>query len=152
MKYVIQIKTNIIQRTYLQDRSRLTDIENKPWFLKGIAGWMLSFKPAFSLSCFTFIKRLFSSSSLSVISVVSSVYLRLLILLLVILIPACASSSLVFHTMYSTIYKIDKDLPYHTVHYSQYLIIIYNGKESDKEKLYMYICINYLMNAWTNTL
>ena len=27
--------------------------------------WMLSFKPTFSLSCFTFIKRLFSSSSLS---------------------------------------------------------------------------------------
>ena len=27
--------------------------------------WMLSFKPAFSLSSFTFIKRLFSSSSLS---------------------------------------------------------------------------------------
>ena len=29
--------------------------------------WMLSFKPTFSLSYFTFIKRLFSSSSLSVI-------------------------------------------------------------------------------------
>ena len=29
--------------------------------------WMLSFKPAFSLSTFTFIKRLFSSSSLSAI-------------------------------------------------------------------------------------
>ena len=27
--------------------------------------WMLSFKPTFSLSCFTFIKRLFSSSSLT---------------------------------------------------------------------------------------
>ena len=27
--------------------------------------WMLSFKPSFSLSCFTFIKRLFSSFSLS---------------------------------------------------------------------------------------
>ena len=33
--------------------------------------WMLSFKPAFSLSSFTFIKRLFSSSSLSAITVVS---------------------------------------------------------------------------------
>ena len=42
--------------------------------------WMLSFKPAFSLS-FTFIKRLFSSS-LSVTRVVSSAYLRLLIFLL----------------------------------------------------------------------
>ena len=29
--------------------------------------WMLSFKPAFSLSSFTFVKRLFSSSSLSAI-------------------------------------------------------------------------------------
>ena len=55
--------------------------------------WMLSFKPVFSLSSFTFIKRLFSSSSLSVIRVVSSAYLRLLIFLPAILIPACASSS-----------------------------------------------------------
>ena len=39
--------------------------------------WMLSFKPAFSLSSFTFIKRLFSSFSLSAIRVVSSAYLRL---------------------------------------------------------------------------
>ena len=39
--------------------------------------WMLSFKPAFSLSSFTFIKRHFSSSSLSAIRVVSSAYLRL---------------------------------------------------------------------------
>ena len=43
--------------------------------------WMLSFKPTFSLSSFTFIKRLFSSSLLSAISVVSSAYLRLLIFL-----------------------------------------------------------------------
>ena len=46
-----------------------------------------------SLSSFTFIKRLFSSSSLSAIRVVSSAYLRLLIFLPSILIPACASSS-----------------------------------------------------------
>ena len=52
--------------------------------------WMLSFKPTFSLSSFTFIKRLFSSSSLSAIRVVSSAYPRLLIIL-AILIPACAS-------------------------------------------------------------
>ena len=37
---------------------------------------MLSFKPTFSLSTFTFIKRLFSSSSLSAVRVVSSAYLR----------------------------------------------------------------------------
>ena len=40
--------------------------------------WVLSFKPTFSLSSFTFIKRLFSSSAFSVIRVVSSAYLRLL--------------------------------------------------------------------------
>ena len=51
----------------------------------------LSFKPAFSLSCFTFIKKRFSSSSLSAIRVVVSAFLRLLIFLLEILIPACAS-------------------------------------------------------------
>ena len=63
--------------------------------------WMLSFKPAFSLSFFTFIRRLFSSSSRSASEVVSFAYLRLLIFLLAILIPACASSSLAFHMMYS---------------------------------------------------
>jgi len=69
--------------------------------------WVLSVKPTFSLSSFTFIKRLFSSSSLSVIKVVSSAYLRLLIFLLAILIPACASSSLAFCKMY-TAYKLNK--------------------------------------------
>ena len=63
--------------------------------------WMVSFKPTFSLSSFTFIKRLFSSSLLSAIRVVSSVYLRLLIFLPEILIPVCASSSLAFCMMYS---------------------------------------------------
>ena len=42
---------------------------------------MLSFKAEFSLSSFTFIKKLFSSSLLSIIRVVSSAYLRLLIFL-----------------------------------------------------------------------
>ena len=69
--------------------------------------WMLSFKPTFSLSSFTFNKRLFSSSSLSTIRVVSSAYLRLLIFLLAILIPACASSSQAFLMMYSS-YKLNK--------------------------------------------
>ena len=50
--------------------------------------WMLTFKPTFSHSSFTLVKRLFSSSSLSAISVVSSACLRLLIFLLAILIPA----------------------------------------------------------------
>ena len=75
---------------------------------------MLSFKPGFSLS---FIKRLFSTSSLSAIRVVSSAYLRLLIFLLAILIPACDSSSLAFHMLYSA-QKLnnqgDNILPGHT--------------------------------------
>ena len=68
--------------------------------------WMLSFKPTFSLSSFTFIKRLFSSL-LSAIMVLSSAYLRLLIFLPEILIPAYASSSPAFCMMYST-YKLNK--------------------------------------------
>ena len=68
--------------------------------------WMLSFKPTFSLSSFTLIKRLFSSSSLSAFRVVSA-YLRLLIFLPAILILACDSSSLAFHMMYSA-YKLNR--------------------------------------------
>ena len=68
---------------------------------------MLSFKPVFSLSSFTLIKRLFGSSSLSAIRVVSSAYLSLLIFFLEILIPACDSSSLAFRIMYSA-YKLNK--------------------------------------------
>ena len=67
---------------------------------------MLSFKPVFSLSSFTF-KRLFSSSLLSAIRMVSSAYLRLLIFLLAILILACASSGLAFCVMHSA-YRLDK--------------------------------------------
>ena len=67
--------------------------------------WMLGFKPTFSFSSFTFIKRLLSSSSLSAIKVVSSAYLRLF--LPEILILACASSSPVFLMMYSA-YKLNK--------------------------------------------
>ena len=63
---------------------------------------ILSLKSAFSLFSFTFIKGLFGSSLLSAMRVVSSAYLRLLIFLSAILIPACASSSLTFHMMYST--------------------------------------------------
>ena len=69
--------------------------------------WMLSFKPTFSLSTFTFIKRLLSSSSLPAIRVVSSAYLRLLIFLPEILIPACVSSSPAFLMIYSA-YKLNK--------------------------------------------
>ena len=53
--------------------------------------WILSFRPTFSLSTSTLFKRLFSSSWLSAIRVVSSAYLRLLIFL-----PAILISSLWF--------------------------------------------------------
>ena len=69
--------------------------------------WMFSFKPTFSLSSFIFIRRFFSFSSLSTISVVSSAYLRLLTFISAILIPACALSSQAFHVMYSA-YKLNK--------------------------------------------
>ena len=62
---------------------------------------ILSFKSVLSLSSFTFIKILFSSSSISAIRVVSSAYLRLLIFLLEILIPACDSFSPAFCRMLS---------------------------------------------------
>ena len=65
------------------------------------------FKPTFSLSSFTFFNRLFSSSSLSAIRVVSSAYLRLLIFVLAVLILAYASSSPVFLMIYSA-YKLNK--------------------------------------------
>ena len=82
-----------------------------------LVSWMLSFKPAFSLSSFTYIMSLFSSSSLYAIRVVSSAYLRLLIFLLAILIPACASSSMAFCTMYFAC-KLNKQgdniQPWHT--------------------------------------
>ena len=65
------------------------------------------FQACFFTSSFTFIKRLFSSSLLSAIRVVSSAYLRLLIFLLAILIPACTLSSPVFHMIYSS-YKLNK--------------------------------------------
>ena len=78
---------------------------------------MLSFKPAFPLSSFTIIKRLFSSSLLSAIGVLSSAYLKLLIFFPEILIPAWASSSPVFHMMYSA-KKLNKQgdniQPWHT--------------------------------------
>ena len=80
--------------------------------------WRLSFKLAFSLFSFTFIKRLFSFYWLSTNSVVvSSTYVKVLIFLLAILIPACDSSSLTFHMMCSA-QKLNKQgdniQPWHT--------------------------------------
>ena len=59
--------------------------------------WMLSFKLAFSLSSFTFIKTLLSS----LLFPRTVVFLRLLIFLPTILFPACVSSRPAFLMMYS---------------------------------------------------
>ena len=79
--------------------------------------WMLSFKAPFSLSSFTFIKRLFISASLSATRLESSVYLRLFIFLPAVLIPTCASSILALHMKYSAC-KLNKQgdniQPWHT--------------------------------------
>ena len=69
--------------------------------------WMFHFQPAFSLSSFTFFKRFLGSFSLYAIRVVSSAYLSLLIFFPAILIPAWASCSPAFHTMYSA-YQLNK--------------------------------------------
>ena len=63
----------------------------------------VEFQASFSTLLFHPFKRLFSSSLLSAIRVVSCAYLRLLLFLLAILIPVCASSSLAFLMMYSAI-------------------------------------------------
>ena len=65
---------------------------------------MLNFRPAFSLSSFTFNKRLFTSYLLSSIRVVLSAYLRLLIFLPAILIPACLAIGMIYST-----YKLNKE-------------------------------------------
>ena len=78
--------------------------------------WVLSYRPRFSLSSFTLIKRFLSSSSLSDIGVIS-VYMRWLMFFMEILILACDSSSLAFCMMYFA-YKLNKQddniQPWHT--------------------------------------
>ena len=76
---------------------------------------MLSSKPGFSLSSFTYIKRFFSSSLLSAIRVVSSAYLRLLIFLPAIFIPASTSPPFcVLYSAYTLTKQGDNTQPWHT--------------------------------------
>ena len=72
------------------------------WFFEC---WVLS--QFSSLSSFSFIKSLFSSSLLPAIRVVLSPYLRLLTFLLAILIPTCVSSRPAIWMMYSA-YQFNK--------------------------------------------
>ena len=72
-----------------------------------IVFWMFEFQSNFFTLHFHFHQEDLNSSSPSAIMVTSSVYLRLLIFLPAILIPACHSSSPVFHIMYSEL-KLNK--------------------------------------------
>ena len=87
--------------------------DRMPWSLFSEC-WVLS---QLFRSPLTFIKRLFSSSLLSPLRVVSPAHLRLLIFLLAILILACASSCPAFLMVYSA-YKLNKQgdniQPWHT--------------------------------------
>ena len=82
-----------------------------------LAFLIFSLKFVLSLSSFTLIKRVFSSSSLSAIRVVSSAYLRLLMFLPSIFSPAYNSSSPAFLMMCSA-HRLNKQgdsrQPYHT--------------------------------------
>ena len=125
--------------------------------------WMLRFKPTFSLSSFTFIRRLFSSS-LFVLKVVSPVYLRLLIFLLEILIPASASSSPEFRMMYSayklinrvTVYSLDvllsqfgTSLSFHVCCYCCFLTCIENFQEVGQVVWYSYFLRIFHILLWS---
>ena len=69
--------------------------------------WMMSFKSGFSISSFTFIKRLFSSSLFFCHKGGAICVSALLIFLPAILIIACASASVTFHIMY-LVHKLNK--------------------------------------------
>ena len=95
-------KPGLLQSTGSQSWTQLSDWTE--WMRLDamiFTSWMLSLKPAISLSSFIFIKMLFSSSLLSAIRLVSSAYLRFLLFLLALLIPPWASSSLAFLMRYS---------------------------------------------------
>ena len=80
----------------------------KWWDAMILVFWMLCFKPAFSLSSFTFIKRLFSSSSLSAYHKGGVICISEVIgIFPAILIPACASPNPAFLMIYSA-YKLNK--------------------------------------------
>ena len=119
--------------------------------------WMLSFKPAFSLSSFTFIKMLFSSS-LSKIRVVSSACLRLLIFLpaswfQVVLHPVWHFKWCLLHvslTSRVTIYSLDilpfqfgSSLLFHEWFYCCFLTCISISQEVGKVAWYSHLLKNF---------
>ena len=76
--------------------------------------WMLSFRPVFSLSSCTFIKRLFRSSSLSAIKVVLYAYLKLLIFPPATLIPIHPAQHFAWCTLHISYIKRVTIQPWHT--------------------------------------
>ena len=113
---------------------------------------MLSSQPTFSLSSFTFIRRLFSSS-LSAIRVVSSANLRLLIFLLVILIPVCASSSPAF-LMQSTSWETLESKRQHNYKFlrinsqNHWIREPQGYKGLQKSSNTIFLCFNFLNFNW----
>ena len=103
---VYTLKPNPVESREAPPTSSFPDFSEPPWE----ATWghlHKSREPRVFHSPLSLSLRLFSSSSLSAIRVVSSAYLRLLIFLLAILIPAYASSSPAFLMMYPA-YKLNK--------------------------------------------
>ena len=82
--------------------------DQMPWS-SSFECWLLSFNIKTTLLFHLHQEALFSSSSLSIIRVVLSEYLRLLIFLPEILIPACVSCSLTFWMKYSIYKLIEQD-------------------------------------------
>ena len=76
--------------------------------------WMLSFRPVFSLSSWTFIMRLFRSSSLSAIKVVLYVYLKLFIFPPATLIPIHPAQHFAWCTLHINYIKRVTIQPWHT--------------------------------------
>jgi len=109
-----------------------------------LAFWMISFKPTFSISSFTFNKRLFSFFSLLALKVVSSAYLNLLIFLPATLIPACASSSPAFRMMYSA-YKLNKQSD--NIHSLDILLSQYGTSSMSSSNCCFLTCIQIFQEA-----
>ncbi|KAB0345576.1 hypothetical protein FD754_022502 [Muntiacus muntjak] len=81
--------------------------------------------------------RLFSSSSLSAIRMVSSAYLRLLIFLLALLIPACASSSPAFLMMY----QLFASFPiFHIFSFIDFCFLLFH--------YFLYILVSFTLHFW----
>ena len=108
-------------------------------YAKILVFWMLNFNSAFSLSSFTFIKRLFSSSSLSAIRMVSSAYLKFWSICRHLFMSIFFLKSILNDFMYSVIltrqfseYRAFSEQPYR----QKGVFSSYPGGSDDKESAY----------------